>query len=80
VRKFIRRYVARSKRGGGYACEGDTSCSIDHCKRVSDAKLFYGPSAISQWMGGHYKGYEAVPVKISYDLGAAEEIQAPVDD
>lgn len=36
---------------------------------LSIAKRVHSPAALMAWLGGHYRGYEAVELEVSYKVG-----------
>lgn len=65
-------YVARSKDNGKFACEGrETGMGklIEETSDVTRAMFSTSPGGIMQWMGGHYRRFDAVALTISYELG-----------
>jgi hypothetical protein len=70
-------YVACSKHTSKFACEGLTDGSIDEIDSVEGAKHFESPLAIMRWMGGHYEGYNPVPVIGYFELGKPAKYPDP---
>ena len=62
-------YVAKCS--VGYAVEG-RDCgmgnTIEHTKNVWRAKRFDSPAGIMSWMGGHYRSYQAIKIRIKSEM------------
>jgi hypothetical protein len=75
-------YVARNKSTGTFAKEGRETgmgCVIEQTPDVSRAKFCTSAVGIMVWMGGHYRGYEAVRLTVSYTLGEVEPFPPEAD-
>ena len=58
-------YVARSRHTGSYAREGHETGmgkTIESTPSIAQAMHCHSPAGIMAWMGGHYKGYDAIRV------------------
>lgn len=66
MKKIKREYfVARTKDGKSYACDGHETGmgrTIEHVKSHLNAKKLNHPGSIMTWMGGHYRSYDAVRI------------------